>query len=135
MRRSLSRRQFLVTSALGVAAVPVRRVFGAQTPAAAPQAPAWKPVFTPLRRNVEFFTGRGGTIGYLVNQGGVLVVDSQYPDAAKVFLEGLTSRSHDRPVDVLLNTHHHADHTGGNPVFVGVAKSIVAQARVPALQK
>jgi glyoxylase-like metal-dependent hydrolase (beta-lactamase superfamily II) len=38
-------------------------------------------------------------------------------------------------VDVLVNTHHHADHTGGNPVFKPVTKTIVAQTRVPALQK
>jgi cyclase len=109
----------------------------AQATAAAPpaQAPTWTPVFTPVRRNVGYFTGRGGTIGYLVNTGGVLVVDSQYPDSAKVFLDGLADRSSHRPVDVLLNTHHHADHTGGNPAFKVVTKTIVAQTRVPALQK
>jgi cyclase len=105
----------------------------ASTPPA--QGPTWKPAFTPLRRNIGYFTGRGGTIGYLVNTGGVLVVDSQYPDSAKVFLDGLADRSSHRPVDVLLNTHHHADHTGGNPVFKGMTKTIVAQTRVPALQK
>jgi cyclase len=107
----------------------------AAAPTAPVQAPPWTPVFTPLRRNVGYFTGRGGTIGYLVNSAGVLVVDSQYPDSAKAFLDGLADRSTHRPVDVLLNTHHHADHTGGNPVFKGATKTIVAQTRVPALQK
>jgi glyoxylase-like metal-dependent hydrolase (beta-lactamase superfamily II) len=92
-------------------------------------------VFTPVRGNVEYFTGRGGTIGYLVNSGGIVVVDSQYPDSAKVFLDGLNERTSHRPVDVLINTHHHSDHTGGNPVFKGVAKVIVANTHVPALQK
>src|SRR5579863_6016683 len=135
MSQSISRRQFMAISAAVTAAGPLAQALRAQATVPASPAPAWKPVFTPLRRNVEFFTGRGGTIGYLINSGGIVVVDSQYPDAAKVFLEGLNARTHARPVDVLLNTHHHADHTGGNPVFVGVAKTIVAQARVPALQK
>jgi glyoxylase-like metal-dependent hydrolase (beta-lactamase superfamily II) len=105
-----------------------------QTPPAA-QPPAVTPVFTDIRRNVGFFTGRGGTIGYLINSGGVVVVDSQFPDAAKLCLAGLNERSKNRPVDLLINTHHHGDHTGGNIVFKGVAKKVVAHERVPALMK
>ena len=52
----------------------------AQTPA--PQA---QPVFTPIRRNVGFFTMRGGTIGYVIDPGGVAVVDSQYPAEGKAW--------------------------------------------------
>src|SRR5579862_5127307 len=133
MSRIVTRRRFLIASGLAAAAAPVGRLF-AQPPAVqapatqapqTPQAPRFTPAFAPIRRNVEFFTGRGGTIGYLINSGGVLVVDSQYPDAAKAFLDGLGERSNHRPVDVLLNTHHHADHTGGNVAFKGVAKTIV----------
>ncbi|HUL72842.1 MAG TPA: MBL fold metallo-hydrolase [Vicinamibacterales bacterium] len=133
----MTRRSFLVLSAGGAGLVALgRRAWAQTTPAAAPQQPpAWTPVFTPIRRNVGFFTGRGGTIGYLVNAGGVLVVDSQYPDAAKAFLDGLGDQTGHRPIDVLINTHHHADHTGGNPVFKPVTKTIAAQANVPALQK
>jgi cyclase len=122
---------------MAVASLDRAQPLWAQATASPPpaQGPTWKPVFTPLRRNIGYFTGRGGTIGYLVNTGGVLVVDSQYPDSAKVFLDGLADRSSHRPIDVLLNTHHHADHTGGNPVFKGMTKTIVAQTRVPALQK
>src|SRR5262252_3888021 len=139
MSSAISRRRFLATSGTALALAPMGRLL-AQTTAqatapAAPQAPRFTPVFTPIRRNVEFFTGRGGTIGYLINSGGVIVVDSQYPDAAKAFLDGLGERTNHRPVDVLLNTHHHADHTGGNVAFKGVAKTIVAQTRVPGLQK
>jgi cyclase len=34
----------------------------------------------------------------------------------------------------VINTHHHGDHTGGNPIFKSSAKMIVAQANVPKLQ-
>jgi glyoxylase-like metal-dependent hydrolase (beta-lactamase superfamily II) len=56
-------------------------------------------------------------------------VDSQYRDSAKVFLEGLNQRSKNRPVDRLINTHHHGDHTDGNIVFKGIAKKVVAQVK------
>ncbi|MGD8322140.1 MAG: MBL fold metallo-hydrolase, partial [Gemmatimonadota bacterium] len=92
-----------------------------------PQEP--QGVFTPVRRNVGIFTMRGGTIGWLVNPDAVVAVDSQFPDEAKVCIAGLNARSGSRPVDCLINTHHHGDHTGGNISFRGVAKSVVAQTK------
>ena len=89
------------------------------------QAPA-TPVFTPLRRNVGFFTARGGTIGYLLSPAGIVVVDSQFADTGKLCVDGLAQQSGQRPIDFLVNTHHHGDHTGGNIAFKGVAKKVVA---------
>lgn len=82
--------------------------------------------FTPIRSDVGYFTGRGGTIGYLVNQAGLVVVDSQYPDAAALCLAGLAERSGGRQIDFLINTHHHADHTAGNIAFRGATAHVVA---------
>lgn len=122
---SLTRRDFLASSAAAVLAgtlgrPSLLRALQGQTP---------QPVFTPIRRNVGFFTMRGGTIGYLVNQGAVVVVDSQFPAEATACLNGLNERSGGRPVDFLLNTHHHGDHSGGNRSFRGVAKKVVAHAK------
>ena len=121
----ISRRDFLATSALaavgGTIAVP--RLLNAI------QGQAASPVFTPIRRNVGFFTMRGGTIGYLVNANGVVVVDSQFPAEGKACLDGLNARSGGKPVDLLLNTHHHGDHSGGNISFRGSAKRVVAHAK------
>lgn len=119
---SQSRRDFLTTSAaavLGIAAGAPRIAFAQQ------QAQA-QPLFTPIRRNVGTFTMRGGTVGWLVNPRGVVVVDTQFPPEARALLEGLRARSNNRGVDLLINTHHHGDHTGGNPVFRGVARRVVA---------
>jgi len=140
---SLSRRDFMTRSALVLGAVSfiqsaiARAMQQAQQPpaAGAPQAPAWQPVFTPIRRNVGYFTGRGGTIGYLLDKGAVVVVDSQFPDSAKACLTGLNERSQNRGVDLLINTHHHGDHTGGNIAFKGVAKRVLAHQRAVELQK
>jgi cyclase len=121
---SPSRRDFLATTAAAALAGTLGRpalLRGLQG-----QAPT--PVFTPIRRNVGFFTMRGGTIGYLINAGGVVVVDSQFPPEAKVCLDGLNERSGSKPVDFLINTHHHGDHTGGNLSFRGAAKKVVAHA-------
>lgn len=84
--------------------------------------------FTPVRGDVGFFTMRGGTIGYLVNGDGVAVVDSQFRAQAEALIAGLDERSGRRPVDVLVNTHHHGDHTGGNVAFRGRVGTVVAHA-------
>ena len=120
---STTRRDFLATSALAALGV----AFGRPNISLGWHPAQAQPVFTPIRRNVGFFTMRGGTIGYLVNAGGVAVVDSQFPAEATACLNGLNEMSGRRPVDFLINTHHHGDHTGGNISFKGVAKKVVAQ--------
>ena len=129
----LSRRDFLATTAVAVGAGAIGRP--ALAKAWQQQPPTVTPVFTDIRRNVGFFTGRGGTIGYLVDPGGVVAVDSQFPDAAKLFIAGLNERTKNRPVDRLINTHHHGDHVGGNNEFRGIAKRVVAHERAAALIK
>ena len=136
---SLSRRDFLARSAGVLAATSFAQSAIAhamqQAAPAAPQAPTWTPTFTDVRRNVGFYTGRGGTIGYLIDKGAVVVVDSQFPDSAKACLDGLNDRSKNHGVDLLINSHHHGDHTGGNIVFKGIAKRVLAHERAVELQK
>lgn len=90
--------------------------------------------FTSLRRNVGYFTESGGTIGWLAAPDAMVVVDSQFPETAKNCLNGIKDRSN-HPLNLLINTHHHGDHTAGNPVFEGVAEKIVAHENVPDLMK
>lgn len=90
--------------------------------------------FTDIRRNVGYFTDRGGTIGWLATPDAFAVVDSQFPETAKSCLAGLEKRTSHR-LDALINTHHHGDHTAGNPVFQAKARQIVAHRNVPGLMK
>ena len=132
----IDRRRFIVLSSGALAVSPLARAFAQQAPAAGQAAPAPLviPAFADVRRNVGIFTARGGTIGFLINKDAVLAVDTQYPDTAKICVEGLKKKS-GRGIDIVFNTHHHADHTGGNGVFKAEAKKIVAHAKVPELQK
>jgi cyclase len=133
---SWSRREFIVTSSLAAAAGTLQQVnvFGQQQPAGAPPPAPAVPKFEPLRRNLGVFTARGGTIGWLVAPDAVLVIDSQFADTAQMFLDGLKPRTQ-RKIDLLINTHHHPDHTGGNKTLQPAVTKIVAHANVPGLQR
>lgn len=86
--------------------------------------------FESLRRGVGIFTQRGGTIGWLVNDEGLVVVDTQYPSSATDCWNGLRDRSDHSP-DLVINTHHHGDHVNGNPVFAAHTDRLVAHESVP----
>lgn len=86
-----------------------------------------------LRRGVGAFSGRGGTIGYLQTADALVAVDSQFPASAQTFLDGL--RDDGRGLDLLVNTHHHGDHTAGNSVLAPNAARHVAHEAVPGLQR
>ncbi len=112
----MNRREFLATSSITLAAAALRGV---------PLSGQLTTSFEELRRNVGIFNGQGGTIGWLVNGDGILVIDSQNAAAAQACIDGLGERS-SRSIDLLVNTHHHGDHTGGNQTFRPVVESIVA---------
>ena len=140
----IDRRQFIALSSGALAVSPIARVFGAdqtpppgtlplppaQTPAPAPLPVSAPPKFEDVRRNVGIFTMRGGAIGWLVNKDAALVVDTQFPDTAKACVDGLKQKTSGRPIDVVINTHHHGDHTGGNAAFGAKEATIIAQANV-----
>ncbi|KYG84174.1 MBL fold metallo-hydrolase [Roseivirga seohaensis] len=79
----------------------------------------------PLRNNVGFFTEKGGTIGWMASNNGIVVVDTQYQDSAAHLIEELKKKTN-RQIDLLINTHHHGDHTSGNIAFKGLVKEFVA---------
>jgi cyclase len=78
-----------------------------------------------LTNNLGIFTEQGGTIAFLMADSGLVVVDSQFPDPAKHLIDELKKRS-EKPFDLLINTHHHSDHTSGNIEFKGLVRTAVA---------
>jgi cyclase len=122
---ALTRRGFLYTSTAVLAAGTFGRfeLFAQQQPVT--------PVAKALRRNAGFWTARGGTIGWLINDAGAIAVDSQFPDTAKLCVDHLLKESGTAGITALINTHHHGDHTGGNGVFREHTKQIIAHANVP----
>lgn len=90
--------------------------------------------FTELTDGIGFFEMRGGTIGWFVTPEATVVIDSQFEDTAGTFLNGIGEFGGGTQ-KILINTHHHGDHTSGNPVFDEAGYQIIAHERVPELQR
>jgi cyclase len=121
-----SRRAFIRTALALSGGAAVRASLAAQG------APAVH--FHDIRRGVGIFTGPGGTIGWLATPDGAVAVDTQFPDTASACISGLRARS-PRGIDVVVNTHHHGDHTAGNVTFRPVVRQIVQHERCAAAHR
>lgn len=73
--------------------------------------------------------GRGGNVGLFVGEADAVLVDSQLEATVPGLLEAVASVT-DKPIRFLVNTHHHGDHVGGNPLLAGKVQAIVAHANV-----
>lgn len=83
----------------------------------------WK--ITMLRNDIGIFEERGGTIAFMLSKKGWVVVDSQFPDQSKHLIDELKKRN-EKPFKLLINTHHHGDHTAGNISFKGMVEHVLA---------
>lgn len=115
----MNRRSFLQNSALTFGALTLAQ----QNLLSAFFQEPWK--ITMLRNKVGIFEERGGTIAFLLSKKGVVFVDSQFPDQSKHLLDELKKRG-EKEFELLINTHHHGDHSGGNISFKGVVDHVMA---------
>jgi len=125
----MERRQFLRNTALTAGSL---ALLGRKSFAAMLADPTYQ--FKPLRNNVGMFAEQGGTIAWLINKEGIVVVDAEFPDPAKHLIAELQKQS-GQPFEWLINTHHHGDHTSGNISFKGIVKNVAAHANSLANQK
>ncbi len=77
-----------------------------------------------IRNDIGIFTEKGGTIAYLLGKDGIVVVDSEFPEQANHLIDALKKQSNDS-FKLLINTHHHGDHTSGNIAFKGLVTNVV----------
>jgi len=124
----MHRRAFLHNSLLTFGAISV----GKQKILNAMQVDPWK--ITMLTDDIGIFTEKGGTIAFHFSKDGITVVDAQFPDTAPHLIAELKKRK-DQPFRLLINTHHHGDHTSGNIAFKGVTDRVLAHENSLANQK
>jgi cyclase len=85
--------------------------------------PAWK--IKMLNDTMGVFTEKGGTILFMIGKDGMVVVDSQFPEQSQHLIDELKKKSN-QPFQLLINTHHHGDHTAGNIAFKGLVPHVLA---------
>lgn len=78
-----------------------------------------------LRGGVNVFSEKGGTIAFINTSKGMVVVDSQFPEQSQHLIDELKKQS-TKPFKLLINTHHHGDHSSGNISFKGLVEHVVA---------
>jgi len=106
----------------------------AQAPAApaAPRAPPPPMTIDQVKPGLYFIVGGGGNSELLVTKAGDLLVDTKnlndkdYGDLMK-----LIASVTDKPVKVVVDTHHHADHTGNNEKFIAAGAKVIGQENIP----
>lgn len=105
----LSRRQFVASSAAAaVAAWTLPRSTHAQAPVTAPVYPPER-----LSSGVIVLTGDGGNILLVPTSEGPLMVDAKFSYSVLDLGPIITEQCGRMPI-MLINTHHHGDHSGGN---------------------
>jgi glyoxylase-like metal-dependent hydrolase (beta-lactamase superfamily II) len=116
--------------ALVAGAIAVTCLLGAasarQGQTAAPQAPDYSKAevhILPVQGNIYMLVGAGGNITAQVGDDGVLLVDTGVAPMSDKVLAAVRSLS-DKPIRYIINTHVHADHTGGNETIAKAGSTI-----------
>jgi glyoxylase-like metal-dependent hydrolase (beta-lactamase superfamily II) len=78
-----------------------------------------------LRNDVGIFTEKGGTIAYYISKNNIAVVDAEFPEQSRHLIDAL-QKDPGKPFEILINTHHHGDHTSGNISFKGIVPHVAA---------
>ena len=84
---------------------------------------------TALGQGLFVFSGDGGDVTAIVDNGSTLIIDSGV-DTRVTELSDAIFKATMRPVTRLVNTHWHFDHTGGNVFFGSEGVTIIGQENV-----
>jgi glyoxylase-like metal-dependent hydrolase (beta-lactamase superfamily II) len=82
-----------------------------------------------LDKGIWMFSGDGGNVTTIADQGSTLVIDSGVASRISELSDAIFKAT-SRPVTRLINTHWHFDHTGGNVYFGSLSVNIISQENV-----
>jgi len=84
---------------------------------------------TKLSDYVYMLVGQGGNIGVSAGDDGIFIIDDQFARLTPKIIEAIKAIS-DKPLQFLVNTHYHGDHTGGNENMTKQGIKIIAHENV-----
>jgi len=76
-----------------------------------------------LSDTVYMLKGRGGNVGISTGEDGLYIIDDQVKPVTSQLLQAIRKISN-KPIRFVINTHYHADHTGGNET-IGAAGAVI----------
>jgi glyoxylase-like metal-dependent hydrolase (beta-lactamase superfamily II) len=79
----------------------------------------------PVQGNVYMAIGGFVNAAFSVGEDGVVVVDTMVEPLADKFIAEIRKIAGNKPIRYILNTHVHADHTGGNAKVAAAGESVV----------
>jgi cyclase len=77
----------------------------------------------PVQGNISMLVGAGGNITLSIGKDGILLVDTGLAPMSDKVLAAIRKLS-DKPIRYIINTHVHADHTGGNEKIAKAGSTI-----------
>ncbi len=83
----------------------------------------------PITDHIAYLVGRGGNVGVIHGEDGVLIIDNQFAPLSEKITTAVGTLSSGN-IAYVINTHYHGDHTGGNQNFKSSGATIVAQEQV-----
>ena len=86
-------------------------------------------ITTEVADGIYMLEGAGGNIGLSVGEDGAFVIDDQFAPLSEKIMAAIEAVT-DKPVEFVVNTHWHGDHTGGNEAFGKSGAHIVAHDNV-----
>jgi cyclase len=78
-----------------------------------------------LSDTIYMLRGRGGNVGVSSGEDGLYIIDDQVQPVTSQLLQAIGKIS-DKPIRFIINTHYHADHTGGNETIGKSGALIIA---------
>ena len=104
----MSRRAIVLSVVVGLGAIAI-----AVAPMSARQNVAQ---LEKVKDNLYVIKGGGGNTAAFITEGGVVVVDTKLAGWGQAILDQIKTVT-SKPVTMIINTHTHGDHVGGNPEF------------------